>query len=238
MKKNIHKNLTIKIISAAIALGISTSANSALVSRLGGLAYYDDVADLTWLADANYAQTSGYDTNGRMTWDQANAWAAGLDIDGVAGADGWRLPDTIDVGNDGYTYTNIYQGVDYGFNITTHSEMSNMFYNVLGNTAWYDTSGVATGCTVPDYCLTNTGSFSNLQSMDYWSATEYALSAGRGWLFGMIDGFQSTADKGYGGYAWLVQSGDVSAVPVPAAVWLFGSGLIGLLGVARCKKKA
>jgi len=28
----------------------------------------------------------------------------------------------------------------------------------------------------------------------------------------------------------------VSAVPVPAAVWLFGSGLIGLVGVARRKK--
>ena len=30
--------------------------------------------------------------------------------------------------------------------------------------------------------------------------------------------------------------GTVSAVPVPAAVWLFGSGLIGLIGVARRKK--
>ena len=29
---------------------------------------------------------------------------------------------------------------------------------------------------------------------------------------------------------------EVSAVPVPAAVWLFGSGLIGLVGVARRKK--
>jgi len=28
---------------------------------------------------------------------------------------------------------------------------------------------------------------------------------------------------------------DVSAIPVPAAVWLFGSGLIGLLGIARRK---
>jgi hypothetical protein len=25
----------------------------------------------------------------------------------------------------------------------------------------------------------------------------------------------------------------ISAVPVPAAVWLFGSGLLGLIGVAR-----
>jgi len=32
---------------------------------------------------------------------------------------------------------------------------------------------------------------------------------------------------------WTMQ---VSAVPVPAAVWLFGSGLIALFGFARCKK--
>ena len=32
--------------------------------------------------------------------------------------------------------------------------------------------------------------------------------------------------------------GEVSAVPVPAAVWLFGSGLLGLVGVARRKKQA
>jgi hypothetical protein len=31
---------------------------------------------------------------------------------------------------------------------------------------------------------------------------------------------------------------DVSAVPVPAAVWLFGSGLLGLIGVARRKVAA
>ena len=34
---------------------VSFSADAALVSRLGGLAYYDDETDLTWLADANYS---------------------------------------------------------------------------------------------------------------------------------------------------------------------------------------
>jgi len=31
---------------------------------------------------------------------------------------------------------------------------------------------------------------------------------------------------------------EISAVPVPAAVWLFGSGLLGLIGMARRKKAA
>ena len=34
-------------------------------------------------------------------------------------------------------------------------------------------------------------------------------------------------------YAWAVSDGDV--VPIPAAVWLFGSGLIVLAGFARRK---
>jgi hypothetical protein len=38
------------------------------------------------------------------------------------------------------------------------------------------------------------------------------------------------------GYAYL-ESVSVSSVPVPAAVWLFGSGLIGLAGIARRKKQ-
>ena len=40
----------------------------------------------------------------------------------------------------------------------------------------------------------------------------------------------------FGGVLWGMHlEGTVSAVPVPAAVWLFGSGLIGLIGAARRK---
>lgn len=41
---------------ATLLIAVSGAANAALVERLDGLAYYDDVADLTWLADADATQ--------------------------------------------------------------------------------------------------------------------------------------------------------------------------------------
>ncbi len=213
---------TIKTTVLISMFTLSAGANAALESRLDGLAYYDPDANLTWLANANAAGTT-------MTWTDANTWAAGLT---VAGVGGWRLPDTIDVGNDGATYTNLYQGVDYGYNITTHSEMSNMFYNVLGNLAKYDTAGdVQEGRG-----LINTGPFSNIQAYYYWSVTEYEPNTSDAWYFKMHNGNQSYINKDGGlYYAWAIQSGDVSTVPVPAAAWLFGSALLGLIGVGKRK---
>jgi len=48
-------------------------------------------------------------------------------------------------------------------------------------------------------------------------------------------GYQGCCSKVDSFYAWAVQSGDVSTVSVPAAVWLFGSGLLGLVSVAKRK---
>ena len=190
-----------KLATAATVIMASSSANAALIERLGGLAYYDDVADLTWSANANIA--------GSMTWQQANDWAADLTIGGIGG---WRLADTLQPD----------ASCSFGYNCIG-SEMGNLFYNVLGNSAG---------------SLTNTGPFSNVQSFIYWSATEYATDPqDLAWSFNMNDGGQFGTYKVYDDrYAWAVQSGDVSAVPVPAAVWLFGSGLIGLVGLARRKR--
>ena len=51
-------------------------------------------------------------------------------------------------------------------------------------------------------------------------------------------GFVATAtgNNGSGNFYDNIVFADVSQIPVPAAVWLFGSGLIGLIGVARRKK--
>jgi len=67
-----------------LAFGLSGAAQATLIDRGGGL-IYDDVLNITWLRDANYAATqftnsggSEGDADGLMTWDAATAWADGL----------------------------------------------------------------------------------------------------------------------------------------------------------------
>ncbi|MEJ2644580.1 MAG: DUF1566 domain-containing protein [Gammaproteobacteria bacterium] len=198
----------IGILSASLLMAAS-GAHAALVGRLaatpGGTdyqAYYDTEANLTWLANANYGGTT-------MNWATANSWAVGLDINGVTG---WRLPDTV---QPDASCSQQSGGVSFGINCTG-SEMGNLFYNALGNTAG---------------SLSNTGPFSNVHSYGYWSATEFNTTSA--WYFYMKDGNQSYGHKTNNLYAWAVHPGDVAAVPVPAAVWLFGSGLLGLTGAAK-----
>ena len=227
-----------------IVLGASSFAHAASVSGQGtwettlqgrdldgnlstAEAYYDTALNITWLANANYAGTA-------MTWANATAWASGLNINGYTG---WRLPTVTDTGTSGCNYA--YTSTDCGYNVNTATgEMARMFYTTLGNKAYYDTSGFApqTG-----WGLTNPGPFSNVQPSLYWSGLDYAPDTFSAWDFSFYYGYQNTLDKTFNAYAWAVQLGDVgvavSSVPVPAAMWLFGSGLLGLMGVARRKHR-
>jgi hypothetical protein len=76
--------------------------------------------------------------------------------------------------------------------------------------------------------------FPSLLSSVYWSGTEFV--SGGAWYFFFDGGFQFVGFKDDSRYSWAVHAGNVSPVPVPAAVWLFGSGLLGLIGIARRKK--
>jgi len=193
-------------IPAIALLIISGNVSASLESRLEGQAYYDTEADLTWLANAN---TAGV----KLNWNDANQWAFGLNVSGITG---WRLADTLqpDASCDAQ------DGASFGYNCSG-SEMGNLFYNTLGNSAGE---------------LTNTGPFSHVQSSFYWSATGDAIDESLAWYFGMQDGYQDVYGINNTKYAWAVQSGDIGAVPVPAAVWLFASGLFGLAGFARRKQ--
>ena len=65
--------------SLIFLLLLSFNATAALYDRGNGL-IYDDVLDITWLQDATYAQTSGYDSDGKMNWNDANNWVNALPI--------------------------------------------------------------------------------------------------------------------------------------------------------------
>lgn len=127
------------------------TSHSALVGRLvdsegNYQAYYDTEADLTWLADANYAQTSGYDADGLMSLVESMAWAESINIGSI---DGWRLarPQTELCG------------------ACTGNEMGNLIFNVLGG-GW----GIATSIT--EVHNSNYDLFKNVYYNFYWLSTE------------------------------------------------------------------
>jgi hypothetical protein len=202
--------------TALIAMGLMTAggAEAALASRLGGKAIYDDVADLTWLQDANYAKTSGYDADGLMSRVDASLWAQSLSIDGVTG---WRLAAGP---------------VDFGWG-DTGSEMGNLFYNALGGVAFSEISSTHNANYDLFSNIQSYSDISNLNPRGYWIG-EDADPYGP-WLFYFAGGAQLNLDDTLPGFGWAVRSGDVasSPVPVPGALVLLGSAAFGLFGLKR-----
>ncbi len=219
---------------------LGSAANAALLSRSGGQAYYDTVLDITWVADANLAKTSGYDADGNMTWSAAQTWIGTLNTANYLGTNDWRLPTVEPLNGSTFNYSVSANGsTDSGYNQSeqgtayaggTGSEMAHLFYNTLDNKGYCNPLLSTAGCTPQaGWGLSNVGPFSNLQPYLYWSGTEYAPATSNAWDFNFNRGNQGHGGKSDGLYAWAVRPGDIAAVPGPGTVWLLGSGLI-LLG--------
>ncbi len=231
-------------------LGFTGTSQAALWAR-GTDMVYDDVNKITWAADGNLFQTesaggvgvineittngnwildtpniydspensgsytvSSVDFNfrvGKMTWFGAQAWANNLTLGGFTD---WSLPTTVPA---------------FASYSPTGSQMGAL-YNQLIN-GLNDGSGIAASGTA------NSNLFINLQNFEYWSVTETEFDPNSAWSFDTSTGFQHPAYKNGMFYALAVRSGDVAAVPVPAAVWLFLSGLMGVLSFNRRKNK-
>jgi hypothetical protein len=233
-----------KMKKAVLAMAISSigvmDASAELIDRGNGL-LYDSVLNITWLQDANYAKTSGYDADGRMNWSAANTWAANLVYGGYSD---WRLAANTPVGAN-WNYNFSYNGTsDVGYNvISPHSELSYMYYVNLGLKGAIS----PTGAFQQDYGVfgngttggqKNVGLVNNLQSFVYWSGTAYAPSpASYAWYFNSFDGSQGYGYQGNEFYAWAVRPGDVAApVPEPETYAMMLAGL-GLLGFAAKRRR-
>jgi hypothetical protein len=152
--------------------------------------------------------TSGFDADGLMTWSDAMSWAGNLSYGGYTD---WRLPTSDTCA---------------GYNCTG-SEMGHLFYAELGGVA---EQSIATTHN------TNYNLFQNVSDF-YYSGTEYLPIPPSAWFFNFSLGHQSAVVKTADLYAWAVRDGDVATVPLPATAWLFGSGLLGLVGVARARRR-
>jgi hypothetical protein len=196
-------------------VAVSSNAGAALIDRGGGL-IYDTDRNITWLADAAYARTSGFDDDGLMSWYDAMAWAQQLEYGGYTD---WRLPSTpiVDLG-----CTQQSDGVSYG-KYCADSEMGHLYYSEgvsLSSGVFFNIS--------PDVSVTGNGGY-------YWSGNTFGPHPLSAYVFSFANyGDQSSDAKTLHLSAWAVHDGDVTAissVPLPPAAYLLGSGLIGLLGL-------
>jgi hypothetical protein len=208
----------IKLTAVLAMTAIAGSAQASLFDRGGGL-IYDDTLNITWLSDANYAKTSGYDADGRMNWSTANAWATGLSYGGY---DDWRLPSALNRDGTGPCWG----GCPFS------GEMSHMFY-----INWVAAYGEP--MSDGDNAAAARKLFTNVMNYEYWLGTVSLREPGVSWLFQTHSGHQGYTLQGSESYAWAVRDGDVtvSPVPVPRAfiLMLSGLGLIG--GIARRRKQ-
>ncbi|MDH5300024.1 MAG: PEP-CTERM sorting domain-containing protein [Gammaproteobacteria bacterium] len=224
---------TICFMATAVGLGLilSSGANAALIDRGNGM-IYDTVQNITWLQDANYAKTSSYDSDGKMVWADANNWVNSLSYGGY---NDWRLASFVDIGNDGCNTS--FNGTDCGFNVdTSTSELAHLWYDTLGNLAWFDTNGNG---PQPGHGLVNIGAdgviFENIQNYNFYWLGEPNM------MFGVSNGTQGTVAPGFEAFVWAVRDGDVTTertpptarVPAPGAFALIGLGLLGMVAARR-----
>ena len=224
---------------AGLIAVVSLSARAAVLPLEGRLetapgsgvyqAYYDPNINVTWLADANLAASNtfgvtGIDTNGRMSWYTAFDWIAAMNASSYLGFSDWRLPSFDGNGNG---TIEIYGG--YCFYSGPGSSCADNEMNFL---RWQQNISFQG----PGYYSTDSEPFINMYRY-YWSDAELGISAR---LYDFFRGSSTAALKQYRlGAVWAVRTGDiVTTVPEPAAIWLTGLGLIGVLAAARGKRNS
>jgi hypothetical protein len=207
-----------KILLFSLGLLWGIQAEASLLLRLEGRALYDTDTNLTWLSDANYAKTSGFDADGRLNWAEANAWVDNLDIGGFTD---WRLPTSLQP--DPHCDYQSYVG-SYGYHCIG-SELGNLFSNVLGG---------QNGQSITSVHNANYDLLTHLQNNFYWTSTLNNVQGEYAWGLSFADGYQSRAGLLGGGYVWAVRNGDTlgSDVPAPGGLSMIFLSLA-LIGIVR-----
>ena len=152
--------------------------------------------------------------NGTDTYMGKSAWLYDLTLDQTFSLN-------LSIRSDGYAYSEVRHLGDDGL--------------ALGYYNFYDTGDDFLGLrafafTVDDGVIDLGGLVDGGLNAAGWDTLASAYNANE---LGQILGYGILSDMPRGEIGYLL-----TAVPIPAAVWLFGSGLLGMIGIARRKKVA
>ncbi|MES9969183.1 MAG: VPLPA-CTERM sorting domain-containing protein [Candidatus Thiodiazotropha sp.] len=233
-----------KSLGMIAAFGLFSTADAALFDQGNGL-IYDDVLGISWLQNANLAAENsfgvlGIDANGGMQSGTAHEYINAMNAANYLGYNTWRLPTVSPVDGVSFNLNKVNDGsADKGYNISSpNHEMAHLYYSTLGNLGLCEpradhicdeTPGGAWG---PH----NTGPFQNVREWDYWYGTGNPEIGLETFAFGF--NFGSTGTLYFENMLSIIPvlDGGASPVPVPAAVWLFLTGFLGLAALSRRSK--
>lgn len=244
-------SLNITWMQDANLLGTQLAGNPNLVNQIiaanGGV-----VTDS--LGSHTLSAASDFGTGGQVSWWGAKAYMNYLNSINYNGTGNWRLAANQPINGTSWppsfgpvTYNG---SSDFGYHILSpQSEMAYLYGVGLNHdsNALYTTTGANNpSWTVPSMSFQNAAnsnaadSFLNASVGDsassYWSNTESPYNSGQAWRFNFYSGGQLIRSKSHSAYyAWAVAPGNVAAVPVPAAIWLFGSSVAVFVGFSRRK---
>jgi hypothetical protein len=131
--------------------------------------------------------------------------------------------------------TGLLNAIDYGLQVGDKLSGTRLYRDYDGDGVWGDSElAVADLGSATPYAdvlfRTRPGTFRHQQGPAPLAATSGTLGLDASTPF---EGFRVFLDIGSGNSMYVTS---VTAVPVPAAAWLFGSGLLGLFGLSRCGK--
>jgi hypothetical protein len=167
---------------------------------------YYDTPFETWSGSHALSQED-FGPWGQVSWFGAQGFVSFLNIIKYGGSNQWALPIVGADPQRGYIRDQ------------SGSQVGRLWYGELGGGKYL----------YPKFV------FQNLNET-YWLSTEYGPIPDEAWYFDIFGGLQDFDAKVVQYIAWPVSPGLVSAVPEPGAVWLFGTGLMALLGLKRIRR--
>lgn len=219
-----------------VSLAIADSSQASLIDIGNGL-IYDDISNVTWISDGHAFTNTIASTTANPTGNPYTGPLLGTVVTPSLGA-----PHAI-AANDLSYNAGLARWVGSWWAANAWAEGFNYQYGSQAISDWRLPTS-----TEAQYLITQlgpgnwdaTGPFAWVPPF-YWTSdltSETTANIARP-IFGTVDSFSlmNGSDPRYSN-VWGVVSGNVAPVPLPAAAWLFGSGLAGLVGLARRRMTA